>query len=193
MRGAPQSGDLDTHLLNRRTDFGLDLRSPSQWARLLAPVAAKAGPMPTHERLGTDNHEDLSILRFKTKARRRTAGLVDFPLADQRTCLREESRLKIKTCPKLKYKLGTNIRFCADRLRVAATASFGFRETPRSPTSPPLMSSEFVAARNRRHCIEDNKSSAPPNLSQHELIDTKSLRLGMQNKSVVQVAQRKAF
>ena len=50
---------LDTHLPDQRTDFSLYLRSPSQWARLPAPVAAKAGPMPTHERLGTDNREDL--------------------------------------------------------------------------------------------------------------------------------------
>jgi hypothetical protein len=32
----------------------LDLRSPSQGARFRTPVAAKAGPMPMHERLGPD-------------------------------------------------------------------------------------------------------------------------------------------
>src|ERR1700686_4396308 len=37
----------------------VDLRSPSQWARLPTPVAAKAGPVPTHERLGPDDCEDL--------------------------------------------------------------------------------------------------------------------------------------
>ena len=34
-------------------------RSPSQWARLPTPVAAKAGPVPTHERLGLDDRENL--------------------------------------------------------------------------------------------------------------------------------------
>src|SRR6266550_6393430 len=33
----------------------VDPRSPSLWARLPPPVAAKAGPVPTHERLGPDN------------------------------------------------------------------------------------------------------------------------------------------
>ena len=41
----------------------LDLRPPSQGARLPTPVAAKAGPMPTHERLGTDDREDLQDRR----------------------------------------------------------------------------------------------------------------------------------
>src|SRR5450631_3021091 len=37
----------------------LNLRPPSQPARLPTPVAAKAGPMPTHERLGSDDCENL--------------------------------------------------------------------------------------------------------------------------------------
>jgi hypothetical protein len=36
-----------------------DLRSPSQSARLPTPVATKAGPVPTHERLGPDDRKDL--------------------------------------------------------------------------------------------------------------------------------------
>ena len=59
----PPKRVLNTHLPDQRTEVGLDLRSSSQWARLLAPVAAKAGPMPTHERLGTDNREDLQERR----------------------------------------------------------------------------------------------------------------------------------
>jgi hypothetical protein len=55
----PPERVLDAHLSDQRSEVGLDLRSSSQWARLPAPVAAKAGPMPTHERLGTDNREDL--------------------------------------------------------------------------------------------------------------------------------------
>ena len=35
------------------------LRSPSLWARLPTPVAAKAGPVPTHECLGPDDCENL--------------------------------------------------------------------------------------------------------------------------------------
>ena len=62
MRGAPERV-LDTHLPDLRTDFSLYLRSPSQWARLPAPVAAKAGPMPTHDRLGTDNRENVQDRR----------------------------------------------------------------------------------------------------------------------------------
>ncbi|MCA6112244.1 hypothetical protein [Bradyrhizobium cenepequi] len=42
-----------------RPQFSIDLRSPSPWARLPAPVAAKAGPMPPHERLGPDDGEDM--------------------------------------------------------------------------------------------------------------------------------------
>jgi len=55
----PPERVLDTHLPDLRTDFSLYLRSPSQWARLPAPVAAKVGPMPTHEGLGKDSRENL--------------------------------------------------------------------------------------------------------------------------------------
>jgi hypothetical protein len=50
---------LHAHPPDQRAQLRVDLRSPSQWARLPAPVAAKAGPMPTHERLGPDDRENL--------------------------------------------------------------------------------------------------------------------------------------
>jgi hypothetical protein len=37
----------------------LDLWPPSSRARLPTPIAAKADPMPTHQRLGTDDRESL--------------------------------------------------------------------------------------------------------------------------------------
>jgi len=40
-----------------------DLRPPSPWPRLPAPVAAKAGPVPTHEGLGSDDCENLQDRR----------------------------------------------------------------------------------------------------------------------------------
>src|SRR5665213_3894180 len=54
---------LDTHLPDQRSGFSLYLRSPSQWARLPAPVAAKARPMPTHKRLGPDDRQNLQDRR----------------------------------------------------------------------------------------------------------------------------------
>src|SRR6202045_3596135 len=49
---------FDAHLPDQRAQLRFDLRSPSQWARLPTPVAAKAGPVPTHERLGPDDCEN---------------------------------------------------------------------------------------------------------------------------------------
>src|SRR5260370_35061396 len=46
MRGAPL---LHAHPTDQRAQLRFDLRSPSLWARLPTPVAAKAGPVPTHE------------------------------------------------------------------------------------------------------------------------------------------------
>ena len=46
------------HPPNQYAQLGVDLRSPSLWTRRLAPAAAKAGPMPTNERLGPDDRED---------------------------------------------------------------------------------------------------------------------------------------
>jgi hypothetical protein len=54
MRGAPQSGfSTLIRRINARNPV------PSPWARFPTPVAAKAGPMPTHERLGPDDCENL--------------------------------------------------------------------------------------------------------------------------------------
>jgi hypothetical protein len=37
----------------------VDLRSPSLYTRLPTPVTAKAGPVPTHQRLRPDDRENL--------------------------------------------------------------------------------------------------------------------------------------
>src|SRR5882757_7677619 len=56
MRGAPQS-KFSAHLPDQRAQFCLDLRSPSPSTRFPTPIAAKAGPMPTRQRFGSNNHE----------------------------------------------------------------------------------------------------------------------------------------
>src|ERR1700747_1349988 len=48
-----------THAPDQYAQLRVDLRSPSLWARLPTPVAAKAGPMPTNEGLGPDDCENL--------------------------------------------------------------------------------------------------------------------------------------
>jgi hypothetical protein len=50
---------FDAHPPDQRAQLRVDLRSPSQWARLPTPVVTKTGPMPTHERLGPDDCENL--------------------------------------------------------------------------------------------------------------------------------------
>jgi hypothetical protein len=50
---------FDVHPPDQCAQLRVDLRSPSVWARLPTPVAAKAGPVPTHERLGLDDRENL--------------------------------------------------------------------------------------------------------------------------------------
>src|SRR6266566_1520791 len=50
---------FDAHPADQYAQLRVDLRSPSLWARLPTPVAAKAGPVPTHERLGPDDCENL--------------------------------------------------------------------------------------------------------------------------------------
>src|ERR1700730_8727047 len=54
---------LDAHPPDQRAQLRVDLRSPSGRARLPTPVAAKAGPMPTQERLGPDDRKDLQDRR----------------------------------------------------------------------------------------------------------------------------------
>ena len=50
---------LDAHPADQSAQLRVDLRSPSLWARLPTPVAAKAGSVPTHERPGPDDCENL--------------------------------------------------------------------------------------------------------------------------------------
>jgi hypothetical protein len=50
---------FDAHPPDQDAHLRLDLRSPSPWARLPTPVAAKSGSVPTHERLGPDDCENL--------------------------------------------------------------------------------------------------------------------------------------
>jgi hypothetical protein len=45
---------FDAHPPDQRAQVRLDLRPPSWRARLPAPIAEKADPVPTHERLGPD-------------------------------------------------------------------------------------------------------------------------------------------
>src|ERR1700737_4845259 len=49
---------LRAHLPDQRAQFCLDLRSPSPSTRFPTPIAAKAVPMPTHQRFGSNNHEN---------------------------------------------------------------------------------------------------------------------------------------
>jgi hypothetical protein len=50
---------FDAHPPDQYAQLRVDLRSPSPWARLPTPVAAKAASVPTHERLGPDDCENL--------------------------------------------------------------------------------------------------------------------------------------
>jgi hypothetical protein len=50
---------FDAHPPDQRAQLRFDLRTPSLWAGFPTPVAAKTGPMPTHERLGPDDCENL--------------------------------------------------------------------------------------------------------------------------------------
>src|ERR1700676_1341145 len=59
IRGAPQKWIFDAHPPDQYAQLRVDLRSPSLWARFPTPVAAKAGPVPTHQRLGPDDCENL--------------------------------------------------------------------------------------------------------------------------------------
>jgi hypothetical protein len=61
-RRAPQRV-LDTHSPDQCAQLGVNLRPPSKRARLPTPVPTKAGPMPTNERLWTDDRDDLQNRR----------------------------------------------------------------------------------------------------------------------------------
>src|SRR5260370_41669883 len=54
---------LHAHLPDQRAQFCLDLRAPS---RFPAPIATKAVPMPAHQRLGTEDRDDLQDRRKPT-------------------------------------------------------------------------------------------------------------------------------
>src|ERR1700737_869494 len=60
-RAPRRSSDL--HPPDQRAQLRFDLRPPSQWERLPTPVAAKAGPVPTHECLGPNDCENLQDRR----------------------------------------------------------------------------------------------------------------------------------
>ena len=49
---------FDAHPPDQDAQLGLDLRSPSSWARLPTPITAKSGSVPTHERLRPNDCED---------------------------------------------------------------------------------------------------------------------------------------
>src|SRR5258708_284375 len=50
---------FDAHPPDQDAQLRRDLRSPSPWARLPTPIATKSGSVPTHERLGPDDCENL--------------------------------------------------------------------------------------------------------------------------------------
>src|SRR5215831_13255173 len=50
---------FDAHPPDQDAQLRLDPRSPSPWARLPTPIAAKSGSVPTHERLGPNDCENL--------------------------------------------------------------------------------------------------------------------------------------
>jgi hypothetical protein len=54
---------FDAHLPDQHAQLRLDLRASSQWARLPTPVTAKARPVPTHQRLGPDDRQNLQDRR----------------------------------------------------------------------------------------------------------------------------------
>src|ERR1700721_2275727 len=50
---------FDAHPPDKYAQLRVDRRSPSLGARLPTPVAAKAGSVPTHKRLGPDDCQNL--------------------------------------------------------------------------------------------------------------------------------------
>ena len=54
---------LDAHPPDQRTQVRINLRSPSPGARFPTPVAAKSGPMPAHDGLGSDDRENIQDRR----------------------------------------------------------------------------------------------------------------------------------
>jgi hypothetical protein len=62
----PPKRILYAHPADQCAQLRVYLRSPSLGARLPTPVTAKAGPVPTHERLGPDDCENLQDKRKPT-------------------------------------------------------------------------------------------------------------------------------
>ena len=54
---------LHAHPPDHPAQFCFDPRPPSPWVRLLTPIATKARPMPTHERLRADDCQSLQNRR----------------------------------------------------------------------------------------------------------------------------------
>ena len=54
---------LRAHLPDQRAQLYLDLRAPSPRAQFPTPIAAKADPMPPHQRIRLDNRHDLQDRR----------------------------------------------------------------------------------------------------------------------------------
>ena len=54
---------LDAHPPDQRTQVRINLRSPSPRARFPPPVAAKAGSMPVHDGLVSDDRENIQDRR----------------------------------------------------------------------------------------------------------------------------------
>src|ERR1022692_4261485 len=50
---------LDAHLSDQRTQVSFNQRPPCPRTRLPTPIPAKVGTMPTHERLGPDDRENI--------------------------------------------------------------------------------------------------------------------------------------
>jgi hypothetical protein len=61
-RGAPQRV-LDTHSPDQGAQLRVNLRPPSKRARLPTPIPTKTGPMPTDQRVWTDDRDDLQDRR----------------------------------------------------------------------------------------------------------------------------------
>src|SRR5260221_11911884 len=59
----PPKQILRAHLPDQRAQFNLDSRAPSSPPRFPTPIAAKAGPVPTHQHLRLDNRYDLQDRR----------------------------------------------------------------------------------------------------------------------------------
>src|ERR1700722_822505 len=106
MRGAPQSG-FSTFIrrINARSSVSICGRPP--WgARLPTPVAGKAGPVPTHERLGPDDCENLQDRRKPAiELDKEPAIMVRKPGAATQPALQDNQLMSKHRIPSLKPRL----------------------------------------------------------------------------------------